>query len=56
MKDPVMIDLERYLTESEEGYIDPAQLRRDRDEWLADQSDYIEEEDYPTYKIKDVNC
>ena len=39
-KDPVMVDLDRYLTESEEGYISPEDRERDRQEYLADQGDY----------------
>lgn len=38
-KDPVMVDLDRYLTESEEGYRSPEDIRRDREEYLADQGD-----------------
>jgi len=36
-KDPVMVDLDRYLTECEEDYVDPAELKREREEYLADQ-------------------
>ena len=39
-KDPVMVDLDRYLTESEEDYIRPEDRERDRQEYLADQGDY----------------
>ena len=39
-KDPVMVDLDRYLTESEEDYISPEDRKRDRQEYLADQGDY----------------
>lgn len=38
-KDPVMVDLDRYLTESEEDYQDPDELERDRQEYLADSMD-----------------
>lgn len=36
-KDPVMVDLDRYLTESEEDYVDPYDREQDRMEYLADQ-------------------
>jgi hypothetical protein len=39
-KDPVMVDLDRYLDESEEDYISPEDRERDRQEYLADQGDY----------------
>jgi len=42
-KDPVMVDLDRYLTESEEGYRSPEEIRQDREEWLADSTDWEEE-------------
>ena len=42
-KDPVMVDLDRYLTESEEDYISPEDKERDRQEYLADQGDYNED-------------
>ena len=35
-KDPVMVDLDRYLTECEEDYVDPAERKREREEYLAD--------------------
>ncbi len=38
-KDPVLIDLERYLTTQEEDYIDPDEAARDRAEYLADHED-----------------
>jgi hypothetical protein len=38
-KDPVMVDLDRYLTELEEDYVDPADAARERVEYLADQED-----------------
>ena len=38
-KDPVMVDLDRYLTTLEEDYVDPADVARDRAEYLADQGD-----------------
>jgi hypothetical protein len=38
-KDPVMVDLDRYLTELEEDYVDPADAARERAEYLADQED-----------------
>lgn len=38
-KDPVMVDLDRYLTETEEGYVDPAERKREREEYLADHQD-----------------
>jgi hypothetical protein len=40
-KDPVMVDLDRYLTTLEEDYVDPYELKRERDEYLADQDDSI---------------
>ena len=41
-KDPVMVDLDRYLTESEEDYISPEDIERDRAEYLADSMDWEE--------------
>ena len=38
-RDPVMVDLDRYLTETEEGYRSPEDIERDRQEYLADQED-----------------
>ncbi len=38
-RDPVDVDLDRYLDETEEDYIDPAELARDRAEYLADHED-----------------
>ena len=38
-KDPVMVDLDRYLTELEEDYVDLADAARERAEYLADQED-----------------
>ena len=38
-KDPVMVDLERYLDTLEEDYVDPAQAKIDRAEYLADRGD-----------------
>jgi len=43
MKDPVMVDLDRYLTESEEDYISPHDKERERQEYLADQENYYED-------------
>ena len=41
-KDPVMVDLDRYLTTLEEGYQDPYDRKQARDEYIADQ---MEQED-----------
>lgn len=38
-KDPVMVDLDRHLDETEEDYVNPAELARDRAAYLADQGD-----------------
>jgi len=38
-RDPVMVDLERYLDTLEEDYADPADTARERAEYLADQED-----------------
>jgi hypothetical protein len=38
-KDPVMVDLDRYLTETEEDYVSPEDIARERAEYLADQED-----------------
>ena len=38
-KDPVMADLDRYLTESEEDYISPEDRERDRLKYQADSMD-----------------
>lgn len=35
-RDPVMVDLDRYLTETEEGYVDPFEAKREYDEYVAD--------------------
>jgi hypothetical protein len=35
-KDPVMVDLDRYLTTLEEDYVDPFEAKREYDEWRAD--------------------
>ncbi len=43
-KDPVMVDLDRYLTECEEDYVDPYDLERDRMECLADQIEDFDSE------------
>ena len=41
-KDPVMADLDRYLTRTEQDYVDPFEAKRERDEYIADQ---MEQED-----------
>lgn len=41
-RDPVMVDLERYLDTLEEDYVDPYELKRERDEYLADQMEQEE--------------
>jgi hypothetical protein len=41
-RDPVMADLDRYLTTLEEDYKDPYERKRERDEYIADQ---MEQED-----------
>lgn len=38
-KDPVIADLNRYLTTLEEDYEDPFDKEQARQEWLADQED-----------------
>lgn len=38
--DPVIADLNRYLTTLEEDYEDPFDREQARKEWLADQEDY----------------
>ena len=38
-KDPVMIDLDRYLNTQDEDYIDPYERERARQEYLADSMD-----------------
>ena len=38
-RDPVDVDLDRYLTETEEDYVSPEELERDRQEYLADSGD-----------------
>jgi len=43
-KDPVMVDLDRYLTTLEEDYVDPYELKRKRDEYLADRDDFIDDD------------
>lgn len=35
-KDPVMVDLDRWLTTQEEDYEDPFDKEQARQEWLAD--------------------
>jgi hypothetical protein len=41
-KDPVMVDLDRYLNTLEEDYEDSFDRERSRQEYLADQGDYDE--------------
>ena len=43
-QDPVMVDLDRYLDESEEDYRDPYELEQDRMEYLADQMEDHDED------------
>jgi len=43
-KDPVMVDLDRYLTTLEEDYVDPDELKRKRDEYLADREDSLDDD------------
>ena len=38
-KDRVMVELDEYLDTLEEDYVDPAQAKIDRAEYLADQGD-----------------
>lgn len=44
-KDPVMVDLERYLTETDENYVDLFEAKRAYDEWRADNEppEYLED-------------
>lgn len=44
-RDPVIADLERYLAETDEDYIDPYERQRMIDEHNADTMDYIEFDD-----------
>ena len=39
-KDPVMVDLERYLDTLEEDYVDPAEHKLEMEEYLADHPDW----------------
>ena len=39
-KDPVMVDLERYLDTLEEDYVDPAERKLEKEEYLADHQDW----------------
>jgi len=41
-KDRVMVELDAYLDTLEEDYVDPAQAKIDRAEYLADQGDIDE--------------
>jgi len=43
-KDPVMVDLDRYLTTLEEDYEDPFDKEQARKEWLADSMDWEDED------------
>ena len=43
-KDPVIVGLNRYLTTLEEGYEDPYDKERARQEYLADQEDSIDDD------------
>ena len=45
-KDRVMVELDEYLDTLEEDYVDPAQAKIDRAEYLADQEDRY----YDNYK------
>jgi hypothetical protein len=38
-KDRVMIELEEYLDTLEEDYVDPAERKREKEEYLADHQD-----------------
>jgi len=42
-KDPVIADLNRYLDSLEEDFVDEFDKKRERDEYLADQEDFLEE-------------
>lgn len=42
-KDPVMVDLDRFLTRTEEDYVDPYDREQARQEYLADQMEQEEE-------------
>jgi hypothetical protein len=37
-KDPVMVDLDRWLTTQEEDYVDPAERKREMAERAADEA------------------
>jgi hypothetical protein len=39
-QDPVMVDLDRYLTTLDEDYECPFEVKRKREEYLADSYDY----------------
>jgi hypothetical protein len=39
-QDPVMVDLDRYLTTLDEDYECPFEVKRRREEYLADSYDY----------------
>ena len=43
-KDPVMVDLDRYLDSIDPDYVSPEDKERDRQEYLADQCDPWEDE------------
>lgn len=43
-RDPVMVDLDRYLDRIEEDYVDPYDLEQNRMEYLADQMEDHDEE------------
>lgn len=42
-KDPVIADLNRYLDSLEEDFVDEFDKKREREEYLADQEDFLEE-------------
>ena len=43
MRDSLDADLDRWQDEQDEDYKDPYELKRERDEYLADSMDYEEE-------------
>ena len=50
-KDPVVVDLNRYLTTLEEDYEDPFDKEQARQEWLADQEDYDSINDWSQFSM-----
>ena len=43
--DRVVVELEEYLLTQEEDYVDPAEFKRNKAEYLADQDERLDQEE-----------